>query len=192
MRLYSYLVIILLLANNATAECRDKDCMPEKFIAYSPDDELNDSWYFYYDAIFNIGSNWFVIVESDSTFFNGNITIEFGNSLSKSIEVNLGNGQGLTEKMENASVSFSGSSFSEEEFNRILYINFTEDSEGPIVSFQLKIHINKPPAEDMLYLWGGMTVFWLSIGLYVLYISNKFRELSDKIGVENNGAREKN
>ena len=35
MRFYSYLVLILLLASNATAECRDKDCMPEKFIAYS-------------------------------------------------------------------------------------------------------------------------------------------------------------
>ena len=30
------------------------------------------------------------------------------------------------------------------------------------------------------YLWGGMTVFWFSIGAYVLYISSKFTQLSEK------------
>ena len=70
----------------------------------------------------------------------------------------------------------------------------TKNGEGGefFSSYELEIQINKPPADDLVYLWGGMTIFWLSIGLYVLYISNKFRELSEKIGVENNGAREKN
>jgi hypothetical protein len=36
-----------------------------------------------------------------------------------------------------------------------------------------------------------MTVFWASIGAYVMYLSNKFRELSDKSGLED-GRREKN
>ena len=186
MKLSSFLIVILLLANSATAECRGKECMPDGFSTYIGSDE----WYFYYDSVFNIGSNWFVILESQATFFHGNITFEFGNDLTKFIDVNLGNGA-LVEKMENGSISFPGSTFSEEEFNRILYINFTEDDGEQIDSFQLKIQINKPPADDIAYLWGGMTVFWASIGAYVIYLSNKFRELSKKVGLED-GRREKN
>ena len=37
----------------------------------------------------------------------------------------------------------------------------------------------------MVYLWGGMSVFWFSIGAYVLYISNKLRELSKKVKSNN-------
>ena len=35
-------------------------------------------------------------------------------------------------------------------------------------------------ADDLFYLWGGMTVFWASIGAYVLYISSKFTQLREK------------
>ena len=95
---------------------------------------------------------------------------------------------------DNGSVSFSGSSFTKESFHNVFYINFTstgDQGQEVLWSYELEIQINKPagPADDLVFLWGGMTVFWLSIGLYVLYISNKFRELSDKIGVENNGSR---
>ena len=69
-----------------------------------------------------------------------------------------------------------------------LYVNFTEADSG----FILSIDVNKPPAEDMFYLWGGMTVFWLAIGAYTLYISNKFRDLSNKLGGYDNDSRKKN
>ena len=149
-----------------------------------------DKWYFYYDSVFNIGTNWFIIIESEATHFHGNILFDFGNNLTKSIDVNLGEGA-LVQKMENGSISFPGSTFSDEEFNRLLYINFTEDDEGQTDSFQLKIQINKPPADDMIYLWGGMTVFWISIGAYNLFLSKRLRELSNKSGLED-GNREKN
>ena len=48
------------------------------------------------------------------------------------------------------------------------------------IATNLKIDINKPPADDLFYLWGGMTVFWTAIGAYVLYISSKFTKLRDK------------
>ena len=51
---------------------------------------------------------------------------------------------------------------------------------GFIDEFNLSIDVNKPPAEDMFYLWGGMTVFWASIGAYVLYISSRLTQLRDK------------
>jgi len=188
-KLYSFLIVILVLSSSTTAECRSKECMPEEFVTHVVAGD-GDWWYFYYDSVFNIGTNWFIIVESGATSFNGYISFEFGNNLTKSIDVNLGSGA-LVEKMENGSISFPGSTFSDEEFNRILYINFTEDGGEQTDAFQLKIQINKPPAEDMIYLWGGMTVFWASIGAYVMYLSNKFRELSDKSGLED-GRREKN
>ena len=46
--------------------------------------------------------------------------------------------------------------------------------------FELSIDINKPPADDLFYLWGGMTIFWVSIGAYVLYISSKFTQLRER------------
>ena len=46
--------------------------------------------------------------------------------------------------------------------------------------FNLSVDINKPPADDLLYLWGGMTVFWLSIGAYVIYMSSKLTRLRPK------------
>ena len=42
----------------------------------------------------------------------------------------------------------------------------------------------------MVYLWGGMTVFWIAIGAYTLFLSNKFRELNDKMRFKD-GQREK-
>jgi len=188
-KLYSFLIVILFLSSNAAAECRGKECMPEEFATHVVAGD-GDWWYFYYDSVFNIGTNWFIIVESQATSFNGYISFEFGNNLTKSIDVNLGSGA-LVQKMENGSISFPGSTFSDEEFNRILYINFTEDDRGQTDSFQLKIQINKPPADDMIYLWGGMTVFWIAIGSYTLFLSNRFRELDNKMRFTD-GPKEKN
>ena len=66
----------------------------------------------------------------------------------------------------------------------MFYINFTstgDQGQEVLWSYELEIQINKPPADDLNFLWGGMPVFCSSIALYVLYISNKFRELSDKV-----------
>jgi hypothetical protein len=185
MRLYPYMVVILLLASNTSAECRDKECMPDTYEHSDGGSAIT----FYYDSVFQIGSNWFIIFEYDSGYSEDTISFEFGEGPSKTVKVQ---GEGEFIGMIEESISFPGSSFANEEFHKKLFINFTQSNgeEGKLL--ELKIHINKPPAEDLIFLWGGMTVFWLSIGLYVLYISNKFRELSDKIGVENNGAREKN
>ena len=48
-------------------------------------------------------------------------------------------------------------------------------------SILLEIDINKKPAEDMFYLWGGMSIFWFAIGAYVLYLSTKLSALSKKV-----------
>ena len=190
MRFFTLFLVILLLSSNAAADCREKECMPEEFATYV-DGSTGDKWYFYYDSVFNIGSNWFIIIESTSTFFHGSISFDFGNNLTKSLDAIVGD-FGVSGKMENGSISFPGSTFSDEEFNRILYINFTEGSGEQTDSFQLKIQINKPPADDMFFLWGGMTIFWASIGAYVIYISNKINDLDTKVGLVENGEREKN
>ena len=98
------------------------------------------------------------------------ITFDFGNGINK---VHTYDNSKITD-----SISFSGSSFSEESLNLVLSIKISDD--GLINEFNLSIDINKPPAEDMFYLWGGMTVFWASIGAYVLYISSRLTQLRDK------------
>ena len=187
MRFLLFLLVVLFVVSNASAECRDKECMPNQ---YTAEWENATDWTFHYDTIFTIGDNWFIIFERIEGSSNpDSITFEFEKGPSKITDFD----NNVT-KVNSGSISFSGSSFIEESFHNVFYINFTRNGEdGEIFSsYELEIQINKPPAEDLVFLWGGMTVFWLSIGLYVLYISSKFHELSDEIGVENNEPREKN
>ena len=199
MRLYPYLVVILLLASNVTAECRDIECMPNQYTA----EWVNDTdWIFYYDSVFTIGDTWFIIFLRGETEGSGNpetIRFEFENGPMR-IVTGFDEYVDKNGAADNGSISFPGTTFTEESFHNVFYINFTKTSEENgqtyevFESFELEIQINEDPspANDLVYLWGGMTVFWLAIGLYVLYISNKFRELSNKVGLMEDGNREKN
>ena len=130
---------------------------------------------FYYNNVFNIGTNWYIIFDYPSGKNDDTISFEFSTSLSK-VHV-------YDSDKETDSISFPGSSFTEETFNLKLYVNITgpEGSEG---EFIINIHVNKPPADDLLYLWGGMTVFWVAIGSYVLFLSNKLKDLSKEMEKE--------
>ena len=177
MKFYTCIVVILVLAANVSAECRDKECMTNSYDFNSENSEI----FIYYNEIFEIGSNWFIIIDAETNNSQYNLQFEFSNDLTKKI---------ILEDGEN-SLSFSGSSFTSEMFHKSLYANITDKEDNSIGKFTLTIHINKSTSEDMFYLWGGMTVFWLSIGLYVLYISNKYRELNSKLGQMKNGNRKK-
>ena len=169
MKLYPYLLILLILAGNASAECKEKECMSTEY-KFQQD---GGTWHtFYYNEVFNIGTNWYIIFDYPSGKSDDNISFEFSTGLSK-VHV-------YDPDKETDSISFPGSSFTEEMFNLELYVNIT-GPEGSDGEFILSIHVNKPPADDMLYLWGGMTVFWVAIGFYVLYLSNKLNELNSKV-----------
>ena len=169
MKLYPYLLILLILAGNASAECKEKECMTTEY-KFQQD---GGTWHtFYYNEVFNIGTNWYIIFDYPSGKSDDNISFEFSTGLSK-VHV-------YDPDKETDSISFPGSSFTEEMFNLELYVNIT-GPEGSDGEFILSIHVNKPPADDMLYLWGGMTVFWVAIGFYVLYLSNKLNELNSKV-----------
>jgi CcmD family protein len=61
-------------------------------------------------------------------------------------------------------------------------LTITQSQGGEIVANStFKIDINNPSDDDMFYLWGGMTVFWVAIGSYVLYLSSQFSELNKKV-----------
>tara|TARA_B100000029_G_scaffold200659_1_gene198973 strand:+ start:533 stop:1093 length:561 start_codon:yes stop_codon:yes gene_type:complete len=182
MKSYSYLLAIFLLANGVSAECMNKECMPDKYIAQLEGGDDDGTWTFYYNQVFNIGSNWFLIFDSNLQTFQGTISFDFLNGPEKIVEINIGNYEiNEVAKVRNGSVSFSGSAFSEERFHQILYINFTEEGYGNIGSFELKMHVNKPPADDLFYLWGGMTVFGVAIGSYVIFLSNRLKDLSKEM-----------
>ena len=161
---FAVLVAILILSSTVSAECREESCMTKETnfptVGHS----------FYYNEVFNIGTNWYIIFDYPSNNTNETITFDFGNGINK---VHTYDNSKITD-----SISFSGSSFSEESLNLVLSIKISND--GLIDEFNLSIDINKPPAEDMFYLWGGMTVFWASIGAYVLYISSRLTQLRDK------------
>jgi hypothetical protein len=86
------------------------------------------------------------------------------------------------------SLSFSGSTFNSEIFNVELNVSFNGNNNTGVIksnSIILEIDVNKKAADDMVYLWGGMSIFWFAIGTYVLYLSNKLRDLSKKIKSNN-------
>lgn len=177
MRTLSILLVILIVAGNTSAECRDKECMPnnQTFFYYSnPFENMT----FHYDSVFTIGSNWFVIIDYGPSTIQHVVSFEFDNGLHKNITLPIVNETAIE------SISFPGSSFTDEQFHKKLYLNHTVNDGQLVTSAHLEIHVNKPPADDIAYLWGGMTVFWASIGAYVIYLSNKFRELSKKSGLE--------
>jgi len=126
---------------------------------------------FHFDEVFNIGTNWYIIFDYPENNTNKTITFEFSTGLSK---VHVYDNDLVTD-----SISFSGSAFSQERLNLVLNVTIT-DQDNSTSDFKLNVDINKPPADDLFYLWGGMTVFWATIGAYVLYISSKFTELRDK------------
>jgi len=130
----------------------------------------------YYNSLFTIGENWFVVfhITSIEDDYNLELTFEDGNSKSLTLPEGSSN---YTD-----SVSFSGSTFMSEKFNYNLDLRITQSQDGEIIANStFKIDINKPSDDDMFYLWGGMTVFWVAIGSYTLYLSGKFRELSNKL-----------
>ena len=161
---FAVLVAILLLSSTVSAECREESCMTKETNFPTAGHS------FYNNEVFNIGTNWYIIFDYPSNNTNETITFDFGNGINK---VHTYDNSKITD-----SISFSGSSFSEESLNLVLSIKISND--GLIDEFNLSIDINKPPAEDMFYLWGGMTVFWASIGAYVLYISSRLTQLRDK------------
>ena len=165
MRLVAIIAMILVLTGSASAECREKACMSNEFKFDSTGHT------FYYNEVFNIGTNWYIIFDYPESNNNGSIQFNFVNGPSKLHTYN--------EAEVTDSVSFSGSSFSEEKFNLFLNIKINGNN-NTSSEFNLSIDINKPPAEDLFYLWAGMTVFWTSIGAYVLYISSKFTQLREK------------
>tara|TARA_Y100001936_G_C15998391_1_gene626436 strand:+ start:438 stop:1052 length:615 start_codon:yes stop_codon:yes gene_type:complete len=203
MKLYSYIIVNLILsiitisiiASTASAECREKECMPDSYSFNGRGESEYEAGnvYFYYDSVFNIGSNWFIIFEGRGVEHYFDFNFEFDENLSKEAHLEGGNDMKDEENyIYNNSISFSGSTFSEEVFHKLLFVNITHEEGKSAGSFVLKIHINKPPSEDLVFLWGGMTVFWVAIGAYTLYISNKFRDLSNKLGGYENGPRKKN
>ena len=169
MRFITSILLFLLIIGSVSAECRNKSCMTNEFIFV--EEENSTGHVFYYDEVFNIGSNWYIIFDYPEANTNTTISFEFDSGVSKI--------HSYDNALVTDSISFSGSSFSEENLNMNLKI-IIEGEEGMKNGFNLSIDINKPPADDLFYLWGGMTVFWLSIGAYVIYMSTKLTRLRVK------------
>ena len=164
MRLFVMILTILVFSGLVSAECREKSCMTNEFKFDSTGHT------FYYNEVFDIGTNWYIIFDYPESNNNNSIEFTFVDGPSKVYTYN--------EDEVTDSVSFSGSSFSDEKFNTVLNIKVNGNNTN--VEFNLSIDVNKPPADDLFYLWGGMTVFWFSIGAYVLYISTKFTQLRER------------
>ena len=179
MRLLILVLTILLFSGSTFAECRERGCMPN-IREVADEDRLGPAtsggFTIFYDNVFEIGTTWFVIFEYGTAHSNGTLSFEFISGSGKKVTL-----ESFNEGMIEDSISFSGSIFADEIPHEKIYINFTKsDQVNPSWSVELDIFVNKPPAEDMFYLWGGMTVFWASIGAYVLYISSRLTQLRDK------------
>ena len=69
MRLFVMILTILVLSGLVSAECREKGCMTNEF-------EFDSTGHiFYYNAVFDIGTNWYIIFDYPES--NNNVSIEF-------------------------------------------------------------------------------------------------------------------
>lgn len=179
MRVLVTILTILLFSGSSVAECRERECMPNERQVTDADrlgPSSSGGFTIFYDNVFEIGNTWFIIFEYGTEHSDGTISFEFLNGPSKNASL-----ESLDEGTVEDSASFSGSIFAEEIPHEKIYINFTRsDQVSPSWSVELDIFVNKPPADDLFYLWGGMTIFWISIGAYVLYISSKLNKLRNK------------
>ena len=165
-------IIMLLLPVSADSYCHQDECFTDKAELFVSNDQIV---HIYYNSLFEIGENWFIVIWLENGTNNDiDLRFDFGGDISKTIEIKNGSSN-YTD-----SLSFSGSTFSSEKFDTELNVSFNGNK-----SMILEIDVNKKPAEDMFYLWGGMSVFWFAIGTYVLYISNKLRVLSKRIEGKN-------
>ena len=169
-------LILLFIPVSSASYCHQEECFNDKTEFVIVDQQTVN---IYYNSLFEIGENWFIVIWLEGTVDEDiDLLFDFGSGNSKSIVI----GKGSSNYTD--SLSFSGSTFNSEMFNAELNVSFSgENSTGVMKSDSiiLEIDINKKPAEDMFYLWGGMSVFWFAIGSYVLYISNKLRDLSKKV-----------
>lgn len=170
------LSFLLVLPVSAASYCYQDDCFDDKAELVVVDEQMVN---IYYNSLFEIGENWFILIWLEGAVDNDlDLVFDFGEGISKTIKINKGSSN-YTD-----SLSFSGSTFNSEIFNTEFNVSFNGINNTGIMksnSIILEIDVNKKPAEDMIYLWGGMSVFWFAIGAYVLYLSNKLRVLSKKV-----------
>ena len=175
MRIGLILVLILLSItpfSSAEQYCHEGNCFTNRGYINLNGEDLH----VYYNSLFTIGENWFVVFHITSTDNDYDIDLSFEDGASKSLTL-PGGSSNYTD-----SVSFPGSTFVSEKFDFNLHLTITQSQDGEVVTNStFKIDINRPSDDDMFYLWGGMTVFWVAIGAYVLYLSRKFRELKNKV-----------
>ena len=175
MRLGLILMLILLSAtafSSAERYCHEDNCFTNRGYINLNGEDLH----VYYNSLFTIGENWFVVFHVTGTDTDYDVILSFGDGHSKSLKISEGSSN-YTD-----SVSFPGSTFASEKFDFDLNLTITRSQDGEVVANStLSIDINEPSDDDMFYLWGGMTVFWVAIGAYVLYLSNKIEKLENKV-----------
>ena len=114
-----------------------------------------------------------------------------GVTVIKGIDLEVENGDGYTVEAEfsgvelrskallvagGASFSFPGATFHSEAFNVPLELRLLHDG-NVVANMMVEIDVSVPPAEDLLWLWGGMTVFWLGIAGYAGWLHRRQAEL---------------
>ena len=83
MRFILILVTFSLLLGSVSAECKDKDCMPDSY-EFGNYGHVN----IYYNSVFEIGKNWFIIIELNQTeeYYDFNFEFEEGSSKGAHLE----------------------------------------------------------------------------------------------------------
>ena len=119
-----------------------------------------------YDPVFRTGEAWFIdlVVENGDGY---TVEAEFSGAEPRS--------KALPADGE-TSFSFPGATFHGEAFNVPLELRLLRDG-SVVANTTVEIDVSVPPAEDLLWLWGGMTVFWLGIAAYAGWLHRRQAEL---------------
>jgi CcmD family protein len=119
-----------------------------------------------YDPVFHAGETWLIDLEVKGGDGYA-VKEEFANGGSRSKALPTDG---------SVSFSFPGATFHDEAFNVPLELQLVHD--GSVVdNMTVLIDVSVPPPSDLLWLWGGMTVLWLGIAGYAVWLHRRQAEL---------------
>mgnify|MGYP000055258393 FL=1 len=122
-----------------------------------------------YDPVFHAGEAWFIDPEITGGNASGGYAVEaeFAGTEPRSKALPIDG---------SVSFSFPGATFHGEAFNVPLELQLVRD--GSVVdNITVLIDVSVPPPSDLLWLWGGMTVLWLGIAGYAVWLHRRQAEL---------------
>ena len=139
---------------NIEMSCRENDEDAKILIQYNPVVEIGTEWHIYLD-------------------WNGCNNLTFRVVMSETAMGSESRGIALTNDSEKDGIVFQRYTFYEEDFNVLVTFSLLDEDGNIKESKEIYIDVNKTIPNDLRNLWIAMSLFWVGIGGYMIYMYQK-------------------